>query len=231
MRPQALRALIVAAALAGALAVPAEGQASCPALGPPPSTGDPATEGFAAGPRYGRAPLEVRMGWWTYPVEDPVSFEVEIDGVPASRATADAGVSTHTLPQPGTHTVAGRVIDRTGRAVTRAVSVEVKPAADFDREVNRLWAAFKAALARGDVGDALECVTSLTRDRARATLAPGGPRARDFVSHADTLTFAGKASSVELEYRTDFVGGRALPLVLSPDVDDVWRFDAGGWTP
>jgi len=225
---RALRALIAIAVLA---VVPAEALAACPTLGPPKSAGDPATAGFTAGPPYGRAPLQVRMGWWTYPVEDPVSFEIEIDGAPASRAATDTGVSSHTFTQPGPHTVAGRVIDRTGRAVTRAVSIEVKPAADFDREVSTLWAAFKAALARGDVGEALECVTSHARDRARATLAPGGPRVREVLSHADTLTFAGKVSSVDLEYRTDFVGGRALPLVLSPDIDDVWRFDAGGWTP
>ena len=229
MRPRGFRVLLVVAALAGL--VPAEALASCPALASPKSAGDAATEGFVAGPQYGRAPLQVRMGWWTYPVEDPVSFQIEIDGVATAPPAPAAELQSHTFTRPGPHTVAGRVIDRAGRAVTRAVTIEVKPAADFDREVSTLWAAFQAALARGDMADALECVTSTTRERARAALPAGGPRAQDFLSRADTLTFVGKASSVDLEYSASFVGGRAPTLVLSPDVDGVWRFDAGGWVP
>lgn len=225
MRAPALRPLVLVAALATAVAGPAGAQASCPALSAPAA----GTDDFAAGPQYGRAPLQVRMGWWTTPVDDPVSFEIDVDGSPVARQARDTGLYTHVFTEPGLHSVMGRVIGRTGQTVARTVSIDVRPAGDFDAEVSALWANFKSAVARGDVSGALECVTSRTRDRTRGTLTPGGSFARAVGPYGDTLTFVRKASSVDLEYSTDFVNGRALTVILSPDVDWVWRLDASGW--
>src|SRR5947199_3824622 len=122
MSPPALRSLVIVAVLAGVLAGPARGHAACPALTPRPALSPAdaaralATVGFAASPLDGRAPLEVRMLWWTYPVSDPVSFEIDIDGV--SAGTRSAQQHRHVFTQPGRHTITGRVIDRTGRAVS-----------------------------------------------------------------------------------------------------------------
>ena len=225
MRWIVLGPVILAAVLAGALAIPAGAAASCPSFRMPP----PVLIGFWVAPRHGRAPLQVRMGWWVFPVADPTDMDFEVDGVVLAPDDRSWPQPAHVFTQPGRHSVAGYVTDRGGRTVTRAVSVEVESAAAFDAEVSRRWAAFKSAMAHGDVDRALECVTSATRDRARAALTSGRPFAASLARYGDTLTFVGTVSSFDLEYRTDFVDGRAQTFVLSPDVDDVWRLDANGW--
>jgi hypothetical protein len=217
MTDLARRSVVVVAVLSAAVATPAVASASCPPFVPPASAEAAARMlapgGFVATPRSGRAPLLIRMVWMIVPVADPVLFEIDADG-DGQPEWSDTSVT-----------------DRTGHVVTSTIPVEVVSAAAFDADVSGRWATFKAALARGELSQALECVTLDTRDRARQALGPGSRHVPSLLPHADTLTFLRKASSVDLEYHTDFVKGRAPTLVFSPDIDGVWRIDAGGWLP
>src|SRR2546426_8680490 len=125
MRWIVLDPVILAAVLAGALAIPAGAAAACPSLKFSP----PQEIGFWVAPRYGRAPLQVRMGWWVFPVTDPAGFEYEVDGVALAPDPRSWPQPAHVFTQPGRHSVAGRVIDGGGRAVTRGLSGGVEAAA------------------------------------------------------------------------------------------------------
>lgn len=231
--------LVAFALLGAAVAEPARAGASCPPAPISEFVADLAAgrfrmpEGLDVAPHTGRVPLQVRMSWGSQPVADPVLFEIDADndGKAEWSDTDQPRQQAHTFTRPGTHTVTARVTDRTGRVVTYAVPVEVRAAAPFDAEMSARWATFKTALARRDVSQALECVVAQERDHAREVLSrPGNPLVSEFLVHADTLTFLGRAGGIDLEYRTDFVGGGpALLIVFSLDIDSLWRIRARNW--
>jgi hypothetical protein len=241
MRARGRCSVATLAVLSVAMSLPMVAGAACPASVaprvPPPSGSPPPPiqvvmpRGFFVHPQIGRAPLEIRMLWSFPQVDDAVRFEIDADGDGKFEwsDTEEPHPQRHTFTQPGTYMVTGRVTGRAGHVVTARIPVRVMPAAAFDAEMSGRWATFKAALARNDLSQALECVTTNTREDAERALQPGSQWVAFLLPHADTLTFWRKSGSVALAYVTDFVDNRAPTLIFAPDVDDVWRIDARGW--
>ncbi len=243
-------AVAVGLALGGLATSPTLALASCPPLAsqssllrPPPGHGLPSgpvapeqlpelmkkggVSPVQAFPSSGPVPLPVEVRWLFYPVDDPtrVEFDADGDGVPESSAST-YGSTRYTYQRAGQFQATMRVRDRQGRLTTYATQVTAMAPAAFDAELQSRWATLKAALRRGDIPAALECLHSGSRSRyqpAFAALARQAPREVDrilagirFVEHRD-------GEAIYEMRRVEVGEERAFDVRFMVDTDGVWR--------
>ena len=115
-------------------------------------------------PPRGPAPLQVGV-IWLLPPEAPQAIEFDADG-DGTPEVVDTRIENfgHIYTKPGVYPAILRVRDREGRVTTHASPVTVLSPAAFEAELQGRWATFKAALRRGDLSAALECVHSNLRN-------------------------------------------------------------------
>jgi hypothetical protein len=120
-------------------------------------------------PPSGPAPLAVGVIWPGGREARVRLIEVDFDGdgVVDVVDTRDENLG-HVYRTAGEHAATIRVHESDSRVTTYAASVTVLTPAAFDAELQDRWTTLKAALHRGDVLEALECVHSGFRRRHEA---------------------------------------------------------------
>lgn len=126
---------------------------------------------FVLWPSTGPAPLTVGGRWWWYPTDKPVKieFDADGDGAPESVASVYERIE-HTSSQPGHFSATVRVHDRHGVVRTHVTTVTVVSPTAVEGEIQARWDTFKDALRRRDIGGAIDCVHSASREQYRESL-------------------------------------------------------------
>jgi hypothetical protein len=123
-----------------------------------------------AWPPRGPAPLRVGISW-VVPPEDPQAIEFDADG-DGKPEIVDTRIESfgHTYDRPGRYAATIRVRDQQGVVTSYPTPVEVVEPKVFEAELQARWTVFKAALKRGDLDAALECMYFHLRDRVKLSL-------------------------------------------------------------
>lgn len=182
-------------------------------------------------PRSGPAPLTVEIRWWTYPVADPVHVEFDADGngVPEWSQPRFESVSrqqSYTYQREGEYRFTARVRDRSGQITVYTTPIKVLSGSAFDADLQARWAGLKAALRRGDIPAALECLHSGSRDRYRESftvLSGGLPQETDQILTAIRLVEHRRAEAIYEMLRTDAGIIKSFEVRFQVDGDGVWR--------
>jgi len=175
-------------------------------------------------PLSGPAPLEVEVVciWCDR------SVTVHVDPGDGSPALSNVGSPSQlTFGRPGTFPVTTRMVNATGNVLTHTESVLVVSLTEFKAELHRRWSGLGAAVLRGDVLSALECIRTLERDKLKVELTrlAGLPAAEkqarfnalvDLNPHQPPDRLAGG-----MLWRRVPEGW--LPIDFGPDFDGVWR--------
>jgi PKD repeat protein len=161
---------------------------------------------------------------WLERPNDPaaVEFDADGDGVPEVVDTRDEQFG-YTYNRPGTYQATVTVRDRQGNRTTYKRSVNVMTPEAFDAEIQGRWQSMKEALQRRDFGPALECVSSMMRQRYDRVL--HGVVQGDVEQALPPIRSVG-FQVIEAVYESVRPpAGRTVPLDVrfQVDLDGVWR--------
>jgi hypothetical protein len=174
----------------------------------------------------GPAPLEVRFSVSSLSPITRVLLDLDGDGVVDFEADGlETNMFTYQLPALYLPQVV--VVGPSGAVAHATAVVQVYDATVLDQRLRDQWAAFGAAIGRGDVGSAVQSIVGTRRDAYRAQLedlAAAGllaPLAAELAS-INLLRFLDGAVEYDLRASRDGVE-YSFHVVFVQDVDGIWR--------
>ncbi len=157
------------------------------------------------------------------------------DGTPEMSAESPEGTA-HTYRTPGKFRATVRLRDRQGQTRTHSASVTAMTAGGFEAELRGRWLAMKAALLRGKMSEALECVHSESRPDRRQELANLTRAGRQRIEQMFVdLEFEARQQGKDLAFEARERGsvrflrpmpgtrGTLIEVEFEPDYDGLWR--------
>jgi hypothetical protein len=174
----------------------------------------------------GAAPLSVSFSLSSLSPVASVFLDLDGDGTADFEGESlEEGVFTY--QQPGVYLPRVVVIDPSGATASATTVVHVYDAATLDRQLRNQWVTFGGAIARGNVGAAVQTIVAARRDAYRAQLedlAAAGllsQLATELVS-INLLRFLDGAVEYDLRAVRDGVE-YSFHVVFVQDVDGIWR--------
>jgi hypothetical protein len=177
-------------------------------------------------------PFEMNIRAESYDTSDAVKIEFDANGDGSPELVLERGKSPDSLnyiyKEPGNYESTTRIHDRSGKVRTEKIRLRLLSPPALDAELQATWNQMRAALRRGDVTAALNCIHTQSQNKYKEAFAliPDLAKQSETIFGPIRLVEHRKSGSVYDSSRVEGDQTFSLEVRFGPDYDLVWRIRA-----